>query len=108
MSEFDPVSYIMGAKSGSGGGGGGGSSGITIVGIVWDDAENTYTADMKAGEMYAAAQNSVLVLREVGYDAYHVVVNFSLDHGVYAFSPDSSVGVTLEANSADDYPTGGF
>lgn len=38
MADFDPVSYIMGAKAGSGGGGGGGSS--TLSGLTDVDISN--------------------------------------------------------------------
>lgn len=95
---------VYNATSGKWENGGGGSGGVTIVGIVFDNNTRTYTADMKAGEMYAAAQNSVLFLKEVNADAYYVVVQFFLDTGNYFFLTESGAGIVLEANSADDYP----
>lgn len=99
---FDATSYAMGKAAG---GGGGGSGGVTIVEIEF--ANGIYTAKMKAGEMYAAGQTSVLVLKEVGdsFNGYYVVVKFFLDNGTYVFGCDSSTDISLGANSADDYPT---
>lgn len=102
MSEFDPVSFIMGAKSA--GGGGGGSGGVTIVELEYTETERI--AKMKAGAMYAAGQTSVLVLKDE-YGSNYVVTRFFLDpdEGVYVFAGDYSEGLRLEAQSAEDYPT---
>lgn len=59
MSEFDPVSYIMGTKSGSGGGGGS-SGGFTLLHGTYSVVDNaeTVTLPITASALYALMQTS--------------------------------------------------
>ena len=52
MSEFNPVSYIMGAKSGGSGGGGGGGGGGVIEG-VYSSADNAITLSLTAAQLWS-------------------------------------------------------
>lgn len=59
MSEFDPVSFIMGAKSGSGGGGGGSGGGYDIVLRV-----NTSEGDIQSITQISMDLNAVIAKAE--------------------------------------------
>ena len=70
MSEFDPVSYIMGAKSAGGGGGGGG--GFTLLHGTYSTVDDTPTVTLPitASALYALMQTSCVAFdyTEIGPD----------------------------------------
>ena len=93
---FDPVSYAMGASSSGGGGGGGG--GLIVVHSV------DGVMDMKAGELYAAAQTSPVL---VDYQGLFCLLNsFSLESGPwYNFGFFAGDNYTVFfSEDADAYP----
>ena len=61
MSEFDPVSYIMGAKS-AGGGGGGGGGGALIVHESYDEQNGAYVLDKTWQEIADASLAGIVAL----------------------------------------------
>ena len=75
----------------------------TIPVVTITAADNVYTMDMKAGELYAAIENSVgfAITENAGTIYYYMITQVTEDNG-YSFTVGANA---FTAASADDYPT---
>lgn len=94
MADFDPVSYIMGAKAGSGGGGGGGSS--TLAGLTDVDLSNpsdgqTLIYNATSGKWENGAGGGG------GASAYFVDCSYALDEHSYPELTSSKTAAEIRA-----------